>query len=544
MVGGRMMAGPESWAHERTHERTHEPKGGRMAADVAQAPPGTTPGSRVARVLSVVILALLALLAVEVLLEAWVQEILGDRYVIPHDVLHRLGGSLPEWPKTLKNGLLLLLVAASALKISLERRWQEFRTRADLAIVVVAVVMAAAGLVNASGPVLIGQALFVYFRGAIVFYAVRALNPSWPRFKPVLWVVGVVIGISTLVALVQMVFGPVTFRGVGWVDLTWAEIHRAQGLFDHPNHLGHVLGLVLIGMVAWMSGMAKVPRKWWALFTAAALGLAATQSRESMVATLIGAGLIWFLRRAGGRTVLIGGAVIAILFAGNLLIRPENITEILFRLRGVNHAIAEPAGTENCAGYATIQECTDAGATPSKEIRLLFYQQGARLLLHRPLLGYGVGHFGGIVAEQHDPNWDKDPRFGPDGFKLYDFTGTTVDSFWLHLAVEVGVLGTVAYLVWLYLLIAPLARASRRAPPSVASNTGLWAVGSLVFAVLVAAMSPALEDPLFPPLLFGIVGIAWVLRSASSPGRERSERPGGVIRHPDGGPEVGAGRMP
>ena len=46
-------------------------------------------------------------------------------------------------------------------------------------------------------------------------------------------------------------------------------------------------------------------------------------------------------------------------------------------------------------------------------------------------------------------------------------------------------------------------------------------------------------------LVLGIVGIAWVLRSGSSPGRERSEQLGGVvIRHPDGGPEVEAGRMP
>lgn len=496
-----------------------------MAADVTDTPTGTAPRS-VVRLLGTVILVLLALLAVEVVLEAWVQELLGDRYVIPHDLLHRLGGTLPEWPKTLKNGILLLLVAASVAKVALERRWSQFRTRADLAIVVVAAVMVLAGLFGTSGPLLIGQALFVYFRGAIVFYAVRALNPSWARFKPVLWAAGVVIGISTLVALVQMFVGPRAFTGVGWVDLTWAEIHRAQGLFDHPNHLGHVLGLVLIGMVAWMSGLAKVSRTWWALFAAGALGLAATQSRESMVATLVGAGLIWFLRRSGGRTVLIGGAVIAVLFAGNLLVRPENISEIMFRLRGVNHALDEPAGTEDCTGYATMQECTDANKSESKEIRVLFIQQGARLLLHRPLLGYGVGQFGGIVAEQHDPNWEKDPRFGPNGFNLYDFTGTTVDSFWLHLAVEVGVLGTIAYLVWLYLLTAPLVRASRRAPPSVSSNTGLWAVGSMVFAVLVAAMSPALEDPLFPPLLFGIIGIAWVLR------------------HPDGRPEVPPAAMP
>jgi hypothetical protein len=40
-----------------------------------------------------------------------------------------------------------------------------------------------------------------------------------------------------------------------------------------------------------------------------------------------------------------------------------------------------------------------------------------------------------------------------------------------------------------------------------------------VFAALVAVLSPALEDPLFPPLVFGIVGIAWVLNVG------RGERP-------------------
>ena len=47
--------------------------------------------------------------------------------------------------------------------------------------------------------------------------------------------------------------------------------------------------------------------------------------------------------------------------------------------------------------------------------------------------------------------------------------------------------------------------------------TGLWAVGSIIFAALVAVLSPALEDPLFPPLVFGIVGLAWALASRRSP---------------------------
>src|SRR6266542_1508869 len=37
-----------------------------------------------------------------------------------------------------------------------------------------------------------------------------------------------------------------------------------------------------------------------------------------------------------------------------------------------------------------------------------------------------------------------------------------------------------------------------------------WAPAALVFAVLIAFLSPSLEDPLFPPLLFSILGIAWL----------------------------------
>jgi hypothetical protein len=76
-----------------------------MAADLVDQPVSAEPdSSRVARVLATLMVILLALLAVEVLLEGWVQELLGDRFVRTDDVLRRLGGTLPEWPKTLKNG--------------------------------------------------------------------------------------------------------------------------------------------------------------------------------------------------------------------------------------------------------------------------------------------------------------------------------------------------------------------------------------------------------------------------------------------------------
>jgi Lipid A core - O-antigen ligase and related enzymes len=491
--------------------------------DAPRSASGSALTATLGRYLSLALLGALMVLFVEVLFESWVQELLGDRVVDEDGVPV---GYLPSWPKTLKNGLLLALAGLALAKVALERRWREFTTPADIAIVALAGVMAVAGLLGTSGPVLIGQAIFVYLRGAIVFYAVRALRPTWPQVRRVLWVVGAVVGLNIAVALVQMIVGRPAFSGLGWVDMSWAETARAHGLLDHPNHLGHVLGLVIIGLLAFTSGQERVSGRWWLAIAAAGTGLAATQSRESMLAVLVAAAVIWFLRRGGGRTIVIASVAVAILFAANQLARPGNLDTLIFRIQGVFNATETVAGEEDCEGFATTRECVEAGRVEAREIRVLFYQQGARLLAHRPVLGYGVGQFGGIVAEQHDPNWELDPRF-PGGFNLYDFDGTTVDSFWLHLVVEVGLLGLLVYLVWLWLVTAPLVGATNRfagrrvlgagrsrSPTPVADRTqsvALWGIGVMIFLVLVGFFSPALEDPLFPPLVFAVIGLGWVL---------------------------------
>jgi hypothetical protein len=67
---------------------------------------------------------------------------------------------------------------------------------------------------------------------------------------------------------------------------------------------------------------------------------------------------------------------------------------------------------------------------------------------------------------------------GPAGFNLFGFHGKTVDSFWLHLIVEVGVVGFACYLLWL----AALARQVRGSP---------WALACIVFGMVIAVFSPA-----------------------------------------------------
>src|SRR5690606_13066878 len=122
----------------------------------------------------------------------------------------------------------------------------------------------------------------------------------------------------------------------------------------------------------------------------------------------------------------------------------------------------------------------------------------------------------------------------PGGFHLYDVDGTTVDSFWLHLVVEVGMLGLLAYLAWLWLLSVPLlgvtprlagrrvwgaakprAQADSWAGPERGTATALWGAGVVLFGVIIAFFSPALEDALYPLLSFAIIGVAWVFAASA-----------------------------
>jgi hypothetical protein len=131
-----------------------------------------------------------------------------------------------------------------------------------------------------------------------------------------------------------------------------------------------------------------------------------------------------------------------------------------------------------------------------------------------PLLGYGVGTFGGIVAYKNNGDWNLNPRFGPGGFDRHGFNAKTVDSFWLHLLVEAGAIGILVYAAWVYLMGEAFlrdARRRRREKAGPANALVYWAPAALLFGAIIAVFAPSLEDPLFPPLMFTAVGTAWVV---------------------------------
>ncbi|MEJ3748186.1 O-antigen ligase family protein [Actinomycetes bacterium KLBMP 9797] len=473
--------------------------------------PDERPAGRASRLLGGALVVLLGVLLVEVLFETWIQTLLATPV---EDAKGNLIADGPDWPKQLKNALYLTLLAVTIVKVAVDRRWRDFRRPADLAVIVLGLVIVAAGLAGDSPIRLIAEAGYVYLRGVIVFYAWRAADPDRRQTRAVLGVVAGIVAINAGLAIWQTVAGPSTYEDLGWINMTWARINRAHALLDHPNHLGHFLALAMLGLLAWLVARKRDRAwRWWLIFGLLALALSATQSRESTLGFVAGAGLICLLRR--GRWLAGTAAVTLVVgFAGaQLAISPDNRAELVRRLAGVTSALNLPSGAEQDGFCVEGNEGCDAEAgnqIPQREVRVLYAQQGVELWLKRPILGYGVGQFGGIVAYQADPLWYQDTRFGPEGFRLYGSNEKQVDSFWLHLLVETGTLGVLAYLAWLILLIGPILRAVWRRRGSDVHPFGYWAPAVLLFAVLVACLAPSLEDPLFPAQLFTVLGLAWV----------------------------------
>jgi hypothetical protein len=472
----------------------------------------------VVRVLGAVLLVLLGALLVEMLFEAWVQTLLATP--VP-DARGNLMPDAPQWPKAVKNGLYLAVLATTIGRVAAQRRWREFTTAADLALAALGLVFVLAGLFGDGTPVLIAQAGYVYLRGAIVFYAWRALDPDRRQVRRVLTVVGSVVALNALLAIWQTVGGYNTYRQLGWINLTWARINRAHALLDHPNHLGHLLAITMLGLLSWFVARRRVGWAWWAGFFLLALGMSATQSRESTIGFVLGAVVIAVLRRGGYVKLAVAVLLVIGLAGAQLAVSPANRAELARRMAGVFSALHLPSGAEGdefCVSGNTGCSADDPNQIPQREVRVLYAQQGIELWTQRPFLGYGVGQFGGIVAYEHDPRWYQDPRFGPEGFRLYGSNEKQVDSFWLHLLVETGSIGFLTYLAWLALLILPVLTAvirRRRAGPAPPQGSvhpfGYWAPAALVFAVAVAFLAPSLEDPLFPAQLFTVLGLAWVL---------------------------------
>ncbi len=231
---------------------------------------------------------------------------------------------------------------------------------------------------------------------------------------------------SALLAVGQALLSP-RILGLEPSRGRFGEVARLASIFGDPNVFGAFL-VVAAPFTLLMAIHLPTPRLRRIAAAAAfviVLALWLSYSRGAWIAIVLGVGLALVLI---DRRTLMLGLLIAVVSFGTAAVMPRNLL--------VPNSGGQPALIDS-----TIDRVGAIGL--GGDLRTLFIINAIPIVRDHPLLGVGPGRYGGAVA-------------GTYGTPIYDRYGTTrlfwnpaqltVDNFWLHTLVEVGILGLVALL--------------------------------------------------------------------------------------------------
>jgi putative inorganic carbon (HCO3(-)) transporter len=364
---------------------------------------------------------------------------LFDRYVVA-DIL-------PPALETAAHYLSEALLLAVGLVIA-ARAWADgrlieaLRHPVTLGLLAFAAIGVVSALLNGVPPVIAAVGLIFTLDATVLFFLPRLVGFT---LRQSLYAVGALVAIvfgAALLAVAQALLSP-TILGLEPSRGRFGELLRLASIFGDPN----VFGAFLVAaapfalLMATQLPTARLRRAAGAIAFVLILALWLSYSRGAWIAIVLGVGTV--LAIIDRRTLLLGLMVCVVSFATanfmprNLLVprsdddRPELIDSTIDRF-----------GTIGLSG----------------DLRTLFVLNAIPIVRDHPLLGVGPGRYGGAVADNY-------------GTPIYDEYGTTrlfwnplqrtVDNFWLHILVEVGILGFVAFLATAMLPGLRILRAAR-----------------------------------------------------------------------------------
>jgi len=241
---------------------------------------------------------------------------------------------------------------------------------------------------------------------------------------------------------------------------------RTNSVFFDPNIYGRFLVVAMLAVAATTLSAARARTVWIGAAVLAALwaGLVLTLSQSSLGALLVGLATLAVLRW-GSRRVLLPAAAVAALAVAAVLITPRTF--------GVN-----------------LHNLDSSSSGRSQLVR-----GGGDLFAARPLQGYGSGSF---VREYRRH----------EGRKLSSDAATASHTIPVTVAAEQGVIGLIAYVALLIAAFARLLPGAARSPARAAIAAAFLA---LLFHTLVYAAF--LEDP----MTWALLGLGTALAAAAAP---------------------------
>jgi O-antigen ligase len=424
-----------------------------------------------------------------------------DRYLVPG----LLAPDAEVLAHLLSEALLLAvgsaLLAQSARQASLRAAFDHPTVRWTLVLVLLGVVSA---VVNA---VPVGQALagIGFTVDAVAIFVLARLVGFGTR--QALIAIGVLLGLVALgavVAVAQALLSP-HLLGLSALRGRFGELYRLAAFFGDPNTFAAFLS-------------ASIP---FALF--GATGLRTPRGRRvAVAASFLLVLALWLSFSRGGWLGAIGGFAIASLIIDH---RPMRVGALVVGVALVV-ALAMPRNLlcPSCEARpdlfgSTFGRIGTVGG--GEDLRVLFILNGLPILADHPLVGVGPGRYGGAAADiYHTPIY---ARYGTDEL-FANPTQRTVDDFWLHLVVESGLLGLVAYLAMIGAALGPIIRRARRT--TWGRGVALAGIGGAVMGLAINALTTMLLEANSVAYLFWfLLGIGSVLASESDADPEDASIP-------------------
>lgn len=325
---------------------------------------------------------------------------------------------------------------------------EAFRHPVTLGLAALVALCAVSALVNAVPPVVALAGVVFTIDAAACFYLPRLVGFTQRQATVAIGAfVGLVVA-AALVALAQAVLSP-TILGLVALFGVFGESYRLASFFADPNTFGAFLVAAAPFAIFATTALSGRGARRWAFAVAFLLVLALwlSFSRGAWLAMLVGGGVVAALV---DRRALLVGAVITLLTFGVAIAMPR---DLLLQGGGGDGRDGRPELIDSTLGRIdTIGR--------GRDLRTQFVLNGLPILADHPVLGVGPGRYGGAAADIFGtPIY---AEYGTDRLFTLDVQ-STVDNFWLHLVVELGLLGTLAYLGTLFAAGVPILRAARAA---------------------------------------------------------------------------------
>jgi len=424
-----------------------------------------------------------------------------DRYIVP--------GLLTTEAENLAHLLseALLLAVGPALVIQAARRGT---LRAGLShpllpflLIFVAVAIASA-LLNGV-PVVQAIAGIGFTLDAVALFVLARIVGYGPR--DALIAIGAFVGLlvlGALVALGQALLSP-HILGLSVLQGRFGEPYRLASFFGDPNVFAAFLSAAIPVLLFGATGL-RTPRGRRAALAAGALLLLA----------------LWLSFSRGGWLGAIGGFVISSLLLDRRVLRIGLAVGVMAFVVAIvmprDLLVQDPSLTARRPDLFRATFGRVGAVGEGEDLRTLLIANAVPIVRDHPLLGVGPGMYGGAAADIFGtPIYSE---YGTD-LLLVDPEQKTVDDFWLHLLVETGIFGFLAFVAMVGTALAPIIRGARTAA------WGRWvALSGIVgatFCILVNSLSTMLLEANSVAYLFWfLLGLGSILAAQPASAAETS----------------------